>query len=100
MNAASILGRTLPNIVADKVGVLNILIVMTLGTGAMVFALLGATSVGYVTMFSILYGFFSGSGQSGFCALVIHPNVETGIAVWGLLGPVTASLTPDVSQLG
>jgi hypothetical protein len=62
LSGASIVGRTLPNIIADKIGMLNVLIVVTFGTGVMVFALLGATSIAHIVLFSILYGFFSGSG--------------------------------------
>jgi len=80
-NAASVLGRTLPNVLADKMGVLNVLIVMTFGTGVLVFAMFGTATIGHITAFSILYGFFSG-------------------AVLSLFGPVMASLSRNMNELG
>ncbi|KIM82760.1 hypothetical protein PILCRDRAFT_820057 [Piloderma croceum F 1598] len=59
-NGASIFGRTIPNLIADKLGVLNVFIVVTFGAGVLLFALFGISSVGGVTIFAILYGFFSG----------------------------------------
>jgi hypothetical protein len=63
-NGASIFGRTVPNILADMFGVVNVFIVVTFCTGALLFTLIGINSVGGVTIFAILYGFFSGGGQS------------------------------------
>jgi hypothetical protein len=62
-NAASILGRTLPNLLADKIGPLNVSIFVSFGTGVMVFALFGVTDLSGVIVFAILYGFFSGGSQ-------------------------------------
>lgn len=62
-NAASIFGRTVPNIFADKFGGLNILVLMTTGTAVLVFAMFGLTDVGGVAVFAILYGFFSGGSS-------------------------------------
>ena len=81
MNAASILGRTIPNFLADKYGPLNgkhtcgahfgpladafaVLIVSGFITGGLIFSLFGATNVGGVTAFAIVYGFFSGGCKS------------------------------------
>jgi hypothetical protein len=63
-NGASIFGRTIPNLLADMFGVINIFIVVTFSTGALSFALVGVNSVGGVVIFAILYGFFSGAGRS------------------------------------
>ena len=63
-NGASTFGRTIPNLLADKLGVLNVFIVVTFGAGILLFALFGINSVGGVTIFAILYGFFSGGGLS------------------------------------
>ncbi|KIM75300.1 hypothetical protein PILCRDRAFT_680559 [Piloderma croceum F 1598] len=59
-NGASILGRTIPNFLADRYGVINTITVMSFATGALVFAMLGIDSVGGVVAFAILYGFCSG----------------------------------------
>jgi len=80
-NAASIPGRTIPNFLADRMGVFNVLIFMTFGTGVLVFALFGVTTVAGVVVFAILYGFFSG-------------------AVLSLFSPAIASLSRDVSEIG
>lgn len=60
MNASSILGRTVPNFLADIYGPLNVLIPSGLISGALVFAMLGASTIGGVAAFGICYGFFSG----------------------------------------
>jgi hypothetical protein len=54
----------LPNYLADKMGVINVLIFVSFSTGVLTFALFGVTTTGGVIVFAILYGFFSGSCQS------------------------------------
>ncbi|KAG8762278.1 hypothetical protein FRC11_010137 [Ceratobasidium sp. 423] len=61
LNAASILGRTIPNFIADKVGPFNLLIPCSAISAALIFAMLGIRSPGALIVFSILYGFFSGA---------------------------------------
>ncbi|KAH9949495.1 major facilitator superfamily domain-containing protein [Amylocystis lapponica] len=61
LNAASIVGRTLPNLFADKSGQYNFLCPITFISGALIFVMLGATNTGAVIVFSILYGAFSGA---------------------------------------
>lgn len=78
MNASSILGRTVPNFLADIYGPLNgwqfiqgnsiadlseVLIPSGLISGALVFAMLGASTIGGVAAFGICYGFFSGGSE-------------------------------------
>ncbi|KAF9044415.1 MFS general substrate transporter [Panaeolus papilionaceus] len=60
MNVASIFGRTIPNIVADHIGPLNVIIPSALISGGLVFGMLGAVNVAGVVCFGIFYGFFSG----------------------------------------
>jgi MFS family permease len=83
MNGAAIFGRTLPNFLADRYGIFNVMVPSTFLTGALVFALMGAKTVPGVVMFGILYGFFSG----GFMSLAT---------------PAAASFStnPDQSDLG
>ncbi|KAG9119207.1 hypothetical protein FRC07_005859, partial [Ceratobasidium sp. 392] len=61
LNAASIPGRTIPNFISDRVGVFNVMIPCSAVAGVLVFAMFGIHSSGALVVFSILYGFFSGS---------------------------------------
>lgn len=80
MNASSILGRTVPNFLADIYGPLNgkrtdcavqislsdhtsVIIPSSVISAALVFAMFGATSTAGVVAFGVFYGFFSGGGQ-------------------------------------
>jgi len=60
MNASSILGRTVPNGLADVYGPLNVLIPSAAISGGLVFAMFGASSVSGAIIFGVFYGFFSG----------------------------------------
>ncbi|KAF8523759.1 MFS general substrate transporter, partial [Hysterangium stoloniferum] len=81
-NGASIFGRTIPNLFADRYGVLNAMIVVIFGTMVMVFTLFGIHDVGGVVVFAILYGFFSGGVLSliapAIVSFVRHPK-ELGV---------------------
>ncbi|WWC89326.1 uncharacterized protein L201_004247 [Kwoniella dendrophila CBS 6074] len=61
LNAASIFGRIIPNHLADRFGSLNMITICSFFTGAMVFTIFGASSVGGLIVVAILYGFFSGA---------------------------------------
>ncbi|KAJ3569824.1 hypothetical protein NP233_g4800 [Leucocoprinus birnbaumii] len=60
MNATSIVGRIVPNMIADKYGPLNTAVIFSFITGCLVFVMFGATTSGGVVAFGIFYGFFSG----------------------------------------
>ncbi|KAL0959327.1 hypothetical protein HGRIS_014588 [Hohenbuehelia grisea] len=81
LNAATIFGRTLPNFAADKLGPINVAIPMTTISGALIFAMFGATSVAGMFCFAIFYGFFSGAFIS-------------------LLSAIMASLAFSVNEIG
>ncbi|QRV97743.1 major facilitator superfamily transporter [Ceratobasidium sp. AG-Ba] len=81
LNAASVLGRTIPNFIADKHGPFNLLIPCSAISGVLIFAMFGIKSSGALIVFSILYGFFSGA----YISLVI---------------PLVASLARDISEIG
>ncbi|TFY65284.1 hypothetical protein EVJ58_g2061 [Rhodofomes roseus] len=66
LNAASVPGRIIPNVLADYFGTLNVVIPVSLTMGVLVFVMFGVTNTAAVIIFSILYGFFSG----GYIALV------------------------------
>ncbi|KAG8764458.1 hypothetical protein FRC12_008096 [Ceratobasidium sp. 428] len=108
LNAASIFGRTIPNLLADKFGIFNVIIPCSAIVGVLVFAMLGVTSVGALIVFSILYGFFSGAFVSlispMFVALARHMH-EVGLRLgfgFGVVGiaalvgtPITGALLTD-----
>ncbi|KAH9926041.1 uncharacterized protein B0H18DRAFT_954918 [Fomitopsis serialis] len=81
LNAASIFGRTLPNMLADRVGPFNVLAPVAVITSALVLAMFGVTSTGAVIVFSILYGFFSG-------------------AMISLMPPAAATLAKGLHEIG
>ncbi|KZT61354.1 MFS general substrate transporter [Calocera cornea HHB12733] len=81
INGASIIGRTLPNLIADKLGPITVLIPSSTIAGALVFALLGIKNVGGLVVVCLLYGFSSGAYVS-------------------LMGPMFASMSEQVSEIG
>ncbi|OSX62599.1 hypothetical protein POSPLADRAFT_1180728 [Postia placenta MAD-698-R-SB12] len=81
LNAASIPGRIVPNLLADRIGTFNIFVPVVIVTGGLVFAMFGAVNTGTVIVFSILYGFFSG-------------------AVMALILPTAASVANNVQEIG
>jgi len=81
LNAGSILGRTLPNMIADQYGQVNVFVPVAFITGILVLAMFGVTSTGAVIVFSILYGFFSGGSLS-------------------LMPPGAASMSKSVNEIG
>lgn len=81
LNAASVIGRIFPNILADYVGSLNLLLFMCTGAGILAFTVFGAgTPAGSITI-AILYGFFSGGYMS-------------------LVGPTLMSMATHPSEIG
>ena len=80
-NAASILGRLLPNALADKVGAFNLLIPSAAISGVLMLCMMAVHSKGAVIVMAVLSGFFSG-------------------ALIGLPPVCLAILTPDKSRLG
>ncbi|KAJ3981844.1 MFS general substrate transporter [Lentinula detonsa] len=86
LNITGILGRTLPNFLADVFGPFNVsayqvTIATGIITGALVFMLLASKSVAATVVFAILYGFTSG----GFVSLI---------------GPVAATFARNVNEVG
>jgi len=66
VNAASVLGRIVPNMLADKWGPITCLIPTSVICSILIFALCGVKSSGGIIVICILYGFFSG----GFFSLI------------------------------
>ncbi|KAF6227087.1 hypothetical protein HO133_008528 [Letharia lupina] len=82
LNAASIIGRTVPNAIADKVGRFNVMVVMSSFTTILILALwLPATGNAAIIVFAALFGIASGAGiglTPALCAQV-SPIQEIGI---------------------
>ncbi|KAI0595540.1 major facilitator superfamily domain-containing protein [Biscogniauxia sp. FL1348] len=81
LNAGSIVGRLLPNFIADHLGSLTMLIATTFGASVMAFGWLGVDDLGGLVVFALLYGFFNGG-------------------ITSLPQSAIISMTPDVSGLG
>ncbi|KAF5376598.1 hypothetical protein D9757_009593 [Collybiopsis confluens] len=81
LNAAGFFGRVVPVFISDMYGPFNVMIPVTLIAGCLIFAFLGATSVGGMLAFTIIYGFFSGG-------------------VLALAPPTAASFSRDISEVG
>lgn len=81
LNAASVPGRILPNMIADWTGPLNALVPCSMITGVLALIWIGITNLGATITFALLYGFFSG----GFVSM---PPVAI------------VTLTRDMSKLG
>ncbi|TVY78527.1 Aspyridones efflux protein apdF [Lachnellula suecica] len=81
INAGSIFGRIVPNFFADITGPLNISMPFCLGCGIIAFCWTSVQSLPQIILFSIFYGFFSGTFVS-------------------ITGPALATLSNDMSLVG
>ncbi|KAJ7253014.1 MFS general substrate transporter [Mycena haematopus] len=70
LNAATVVGRLVPNLLADVYGALNVAIPMTTVSGGLVFAMLHLQSVWSLFVFAAFYGFFSGAFMSLLAAIM------------------------------
>ncbi|KAK0489286.1 major facilitator superfamily domain-containing protein [Armillaria novae-zelandiae] len=61
LNAGSLFGRFIPNLLADKYGPFTVIIPSGFITGSLVWALLGVHTIAGMAVFGVLYGFFSGA---------------------------------------
>ncbi|KAJ5783765.1 uncharacterized protein N7518_009442 [Penicillium psychrosexuale] len=81
LNAASVFGRILPGMVADKIGRYNILIITGVCSGILLLCWIATTSSASIIVFAGLYGFFSGG-------------------IVSLMSPCIAQVTPSPDQIG
>ncbi|KAK2836955.1 hypothetical protein FQN49_006553 [Arthroderma sp. PD_2] len=108
-NAASILGRTIPGHLADRMGLFNVVIIMSFFSVIVVFAIwIPSRGTAPDVIFAILFGFASGSLVSLPPSLIAHISdvrkigVRSGtmfatVSMAVLLGnPIGGSLVPDV----
>jgi MFS family permease len=72
LNATSIFGRILPNILADKIGPLNVIVPCAVITGILILCLIAVKHLGGILAFVLLFGFFSGSLVSLPPTVVVH----------------------------
>jgi MFS family permease len=72
LNAASVFGRIVPNIIADKLGPLNVVLPCAFLTGILVFCLIPVHNVGGMVVFALVFGFFSGSFVSLPPTIIVH----------------------------
>ena len=81
INASSILGRLIPSFLADKIGALNIHVILAFATAIVCFGWAGIKDSAGIISFCVLYGLLSGSYGS-------------------LPGVIVVSLSEDISTLG
>lgn len=88
LNAASLFGRILPGIVADRYGRFNLFTLSCLSAAAIVFCWTPATSVAGVVVWAIAYGFASGAILSLqlACATTLVGDESAGAAVGAVMG--------------
>ena len=61
LNAGSVFGRIVPNLIAEYTGTLNMMVPSGILSGLLTFCMIAAHSKGSVIVIAILYGFFSGT---------------------------------------
>jgi predicted MFS family arabinose efflux permease len=81
MNGASVIGRTGPSWLADKVGPLNTLVICSLICSALAFSWIAIHDLAGLLIFAVLYGIFQGT-------LVSLPSATV------------PSLSPDLKRIG
>jgi len=83
INAASLPGRILPGLLADKLGAFNMVIVATVVSGLICMCWTKAISIGGILVLSLAYGFASGAfiGIQGVCAAQLVKPHQYGLAM-------------------
>ncbi|GKZ73919.1 hypothetical protein AnigIFM60653_006124 [Aspergillus niger] len=81
LSASSFFGRIAPNMIADRLGSLNVMILVSLVVTVLAFAWMGIHSNAGAIVFAVIYGFASGT-------------------VVALMPPVLALLCPDMAVVG
>ena len=61
INAASVFGRIFPNMLADKIGPLNMIVPCGIISGILTLSLISVNSVASILVFCVFFGFFSGT---------------------------------------
>jgi hypothetical protein len=97
LNAGSVLGRILPNFVADTFGVYNMLIPCLLASAILMFGIFGLKSFAAIVIFGLLFGFTSGACTSHYNIVFI---VLTCSADVSLIPSLLAQLSTHIGELG
>jgi len=99
MNACSVVGRLLPALFIQSIGVVNMVIGSAFGCSIMIFAFLGLNSAASVVLIAVFYGLMAGVCKS-FPSLACPRLLTSPSSVISLQAPVVAVITPDISELG
>ncbi|KAI2931667.1 hypothetical protein CBS147321_10191 [Aspergillus niger] len=102
LNGASLFGRVIPGILADKYGRFNVCLVFTILAGIVALCWTKATSVAGLVVFSIAYGFSSGAILSlqQACALQLATPKTVGLAVGVVMGATALSAMAGIPISG
>lgn len=92
VNGASLLGRVLPGVVADRWGRFNLLVTSAFTAGIIVFCWTGATTVAGLVVWTAAYGFASGAILSLqlACATTLADASSAGTAVGVVMGSMVS----------
>ncbi|KAM3068404.1 Agnestins efflux protein AgnL12 [Clarireedia jacksonii] len=87
INGASLFGRILPGILADRVGPYNIAVLAAITSGLTCTCLTKATTVAGISIFSLAYGFTSGAiiSLQGVCSSKLVPPSQFGVAMGSVM---------------
>jgi MFS family permease len=102
LNAASMFGRIIPGVLADKFGRLNILALGGIITGIVIFCLTKAETTAALVLYSIAFGFSSGTIVSGgSAAFTVCPkdprDIGTYLGMGLAVGSLAALIGPPVN---
>jgi len=100
LNAASFCGRILPGFFARQLGVGNIIAAATGGCAVMIFGMIGIKTLPEFIVFDLLYGFFAGTCKTLFNRVQYHFTDNILLKDISMNGPLMATLTDDISELG
>lgn len=92
LNARSFFGRLVPNFVADKIGVMNMIMLCTSAAGILCLCWISIEDVTGITVFAVLYGFFAGAYVSltPLFLMELTPNL-TVVETWLGMGVFVAA---------
>ncbi|KUJ10775.1 MFS monocarboxylate transporter-like protein [Mollisia scopiformis] len=91
INAASLFGRIIPGVLADKMGPYNVMILSAGLSGIICVTWTSAKSIGTIVVLSLAYGFASGAviGLQGACAAAIAKPSQYGVAMGAMMAVVS-----------
>ncbi|KAJ3569454.1 hypothetical protein NP233_g5036 [Leucocoprinus birnbaumii] len=85
INGASVVGRIIPNLLVRRFGAFNVVVTCILSSAILVFCTLAVKDTAGTVVFSILFGFFSGS-YAGMLAPMVGSLAETDKEIGARLG--------------